>query len=243
MATNAGARRILLVYTDKVQAATLVTLLASDEREVVACPATARVGVLVEDVDPDLIVLDPPQDRRQIVAACSGLRAETDHPMIVLSQERHEVTIAQALMAGADEYVALPIGSRELVARIDAMLRRAAKREQANRKTDLGGLVLVDEDLSVLSNGRRILLSPTEYRLLACLASAPGRVVTHDALMRRVWGPEYVASRHYLHLYIRYLREKLEDDPKRPEIIISEWGVGYRLQPPGVGGRSPAQAL
>ena len=74
-------------------------------------------------------------------------------------------------------------------------------------------------------------LSPIEYRLLSCLVTAQGKVLTHDYLMTRVWGPEYVDSRQYLHLYIRYLREKLEADRKNPRIILSEWGIGYRCQP------------
>jgi len=76
------------------------------------------------------------------------------------------------------------------------------------------------------------LLSPIEYRLLSCLASAPGKVLTHQTLMSRVWGAEYVDARHYLRVYIRYLREKIEDDPTNPQIVLSEWGVGYRLQLP-----------
>ena len=95
----------------------------------------------------------------------------------------------------------------------------------------VGGLILSSSDLSVERDGRRIFLSPIEFRLLSCLASAPGKVFTHQALMSRVWGAEYVDSRHYLHLYIRYLREKLEDDPSDPRLILSEWGVGYRFQP------------
>ena len=74
-----------------------------------------------------------------------------------------------------------------------------------------------------------------EYRLLACLASAPGKVLTHQTLMSRVWGVEYVDSKHYLRVYVRYLREKLEDDPNEPSLIVSEWGVGYRLVPPETG--------
>ena len=96
---------------------------------------------------------------------------------------------------------------------------------------EFGGMVLSADEQSAEFCGRTFLLSPIEFRLLACLVSAQGKVVTHDYLMSRVWGAEYVDSRHYLHLYIRYLREKLEADRASPRIILSEWGIGYRFQP------------
>jgi two-component system KDP operon response regulator KdpE len=101
-----------------------------------------------------------------------------------------------------------------------------------NATRRVGNLLLSATDHSVVRDGKRIFLSPIEFRLLACLASAPGKVLTHQTLMSRVWGSEYVDSRHYLRVYIRYLREKIEDDPNHPRLIISEWGVGYRLQLP-----------
>jgi two-component system KDP operon response regulator KdpE len=231
MALYPEKKRILLVYVDKVRAAGLVTLFAGDEREVVACPLSTSLNGLLEDLGPDLIILDPPRERRELVSACAALRAVTERPVLVVSEQRSEMAVTEALGAGADEYVVLPAGDRELVARANALLRRAAGHARLASETAVGGLLLDASDLSVTLRGRRITLSPTEVRLLSCLTSAPGKVITHEALMRRVWGPEYVASRHYLHLYVRYLREKLEEDPKRPQLIHSEWGVGYRLQP------------
>src|SRR3990172_9463388 len=90
---------------------------------------------------------------------------------------------------------------------------------------------------SVTRDGRRVYLSPIEFRLLATLASSPGKVLTHQTLMSRVWGAEYVDARHYLRVYIRYLREKIEDDSTNPQIFLTEWGVGYRFEPPR---RSPS---
>jgi DNA-binding response OmpR family regulator len=134
-----------------------------------------------------------------------------------------------------DEYLVLPIGDRELAARIQAMLRRLSQLAGDPEASRAAGLLLSSSDLSAECGGRRILLSPMEFRLLACLASAPGKVFTHEALMSRVWGAEYVDSRQYLHLYIRYLREKLEEDPRKPRLIVNEWGIGYRLEPQGQG--------
>jgi two-component system KDP operon response regulator KdpE len=169
------------------------------------------------------------------MAVCHKLRDYTAAPIIILSSSYSEATVVAALQNGADEYLAKPISDSELVARLRAILRR--------NSPDLGRLAadsLIFDDLkislahhTVHKGGRKIDLSPTEFRLLACLAREPSRVLSHQALMARVWGAEYVESRHYLRLYIRYLREKLEDDPRNPRLILSEWGLGYRFQPPG----------
>ncbi len=112
------------------------------------------------------------------------------------------------------------------------MLRRLHRAPSSGDTRRIGDLVLSTSDHTVTRAGRRVVLSPIEFRLLACLASAPGKVLTPQTLMSRVWGAEYVDSRHYLRVYIRYLREKLEDDSNRPQLILSEWGVGYSLHPP-----------
>jgi two-component system KDP operon response regulator KdpE len=188
---------------------------------------------LVQQLEPDVILLEPPNDKRQIVQTSETVRSYTDRPIVVLSSQNDELVITRAFAAGIDEYLPLPIGARELGARIDAMLRRVQRTAPQHDAVGVEGLVLSASDLSVACRGTKIVLSPIEFRLLSCLASAAGQVVTHDALMLRVWGPEYVDSRHYLHLYVRYLREKLEEDPSNPKIILSEWGVGYRIQSPG----------
>ncbi len=222
---------LLLLYTTTSQAARLVEGLPNGDCEIVTSPLSVLVQQWIQELQPDLILLEPPAEKRKLLQACETLRAWTERPIIVLSGEKDEIVIARAFAAGIDEYLLLPVGIRELAARIEAMLRRFSRYAAASDITDGGGLVLSSSDLSVLCRGRRVSLSPIEFRLLSCLISAVGRVVTHEALMLRAWGAEYVDSRHYLHLYIRYLREKLEEDPANPKMILSEWGVGYRLQP------------
>ncbi len=224
-----GKTTLLLLYAEPERAGSLVRLLSRDEAHVViSCPLTAPVDRWLDDLQPDLILLDPPTDRQQLEEACQHLRAQTARPIVVLSEFDDELLISRVLAAGIDDYLVLPIGERELAARIDALLRRT-KGNGALHETAFGGLSLSSLDLSADWNGRKIFLSPIEFRLLSCLAAAAGKVVTHDALMSRAWGAEYVDCRHYLHLYIRYLREKLEEDPRRPHVIVSEWGVGYRF--------------
>jgi len=231
-ATQDGKRaRLLLLYAEPAQLAALVQRLPSERYEIVTCPVFSGKGWLGE-LRPDIVLLAAPSDAGQLVAACEAARAETNSPLVVLSELAGELAVTRSLATGIDDYLVLPIGDRELVARIEAMLRRLKRTSTFDEACTVGDLALSPSDHSVVRGDRRIVLSPIEFRLLACLASAPGKVLTHQTLMSRVWGAEYVDSRHYLRVYIRYLREKLEDDPNRPQLILSEWGVGYRLHVP-----------
>lgn len=232
-AEHSGRRaRVLLLYAEPAQAARLVQRLSSQNHEVISCPVSAPTERWVEELEPDLVLLVPPSEQKQLLKVCEAVRAQVECPVVVLSERGEELLVTRALEAGVDEYLVLPIGDLELAARIEAMLRRMHRSVGLKATQEVGGLILSSADHSVAREGRKVLLSPTEFRLLACLASAPGKVLTHQTLMSRVWGAEYVDSRHYLRLYIRYLREKLEDDPTKPQLIVSEWGVGYRLQLP-----------
>ncbi len=223
---------LLLLYTDAGQAATFVRWLSEDgSNEVMTCPLSRPISSLIDEVQPDLILLEPPSDGGQLLEACDRVRQTTERPIVVLSSLAEELAITQALSAGADEYLVLPIREHELVARVRALARRMSRAGATATTAEFGGMVLSVDEQSAEFCGRTFLLSPIEFRLLACLVSAQGKVVTHDYLMSHVWGAEYVNSRHYLHLYIRYLREKLEADRASPRIILSEWGIGYRFQP------------
>lgn len=223
---------LLLLYTDAGQAATFVRWLSEGgSNEVVTCPLSRPISSLIEEVQPDLILLEPPSNKEQLLEACDRVRQATERPLVVLSSLAEELAVTQALSAGADEYLVLPIREHELVARIGALARRMSRAGAVAAPAEFGGMTLSADEQSAEFCGRTFLLSPIEFRLLACLVSAQGKVVTHDYLMSHVWGAEYVNSRHYLHLYIRYLREKLETDRANPRLILSEWGIGYRFQP------------
>jgi len=230
--TNGRRPRLLLLYDDTAQAVDLVRRLPSTSYELVSCPLSAAHERWVDELRPDLLLLAPPPDAEELLAVCAAVRARTDCPVIVLSALRDELLVTRALATGIDEYLVLPIGDRELAARFDAILRWLQRASSLQETRQVGSLVLSAADHSVTRDGRRAFLSPIEFRLLATLASSPGKVFTHQTLMSRVWGAEYVDARHYLRVYVRYLREKLEDDPTNPRLILSEWGVGYRLQLP-----------
>ena len=231
-ASNDRGALLLLLYTNAREAAGLVGHLSAEgDYEVVTCPLSQPAGRLIEELQPDLILLEPPSHEELVPATCETVRRLTERPIVVLSDQGSELAITRALAAGADEYLVLPIGAGELIARISALVRRMSGNNAGNGTIEVGGLTLVPDDQSAELGDRKVFLSPIEFRLLSCLVTSYGKVVTHDALMSRVWGAEYVDSRHYLHLYIRYLREKLEPDPASPRMILSEWGIGYRFQP------------
>ena len=223
--------RLLLLSTDNAHAAALMQLLPDESYDVISCPIPAVADLWLEELEPDLILLAAPTEAAPLIEACEALRTHTTRPAVMLSHQDQEGVIADALAAGIDEYWRLPIGVQELCARLDAMLRRLDRTGGLSETIRAGNLSLSAADRSVELDDRHVLLSPIEFRLLACLASAPGKIFTHHTLMARVWGAEYVDSRNYLHLYIRYLREKIEVDPAQPQMILSEWGVGYRLLP------------
>jgi len=241
--TEQTRARLLLLYGSPQQGAELVQRLSPEQYEVISCPVSAASEGWLDELQPELVILAPPDEEKPLLAACGAVRERTDAPVVVLSDRGDELLITRALAAGVDEYLVLPMGDRELAARIEALLRRLQRQTALGDTRQVGDLTLCTSDHSVERNGKRVFLSPIEFRLLACLASSPGKVLTHQTLMSRVWGAEYVDSRHYLRLYIRYLREKLEEDPTHPQLIVSEWGVGYRLEPDATSGRSTPVAV
>jgi two-component system KDP operon response regulator KdpE len=183
---------------------------------------------------PDAVLLDlglPDLDGGHVIRA---LRGWSRVPVIVLSGRAGSGDKIGALDAGADDYVTKPFDMEELLARLRAALRRG---DQAPRDTiyrigqhqiDLGAH-------SILADGavtpELLHLTPTEWRLLEILLSAPGQLVSSDRLLREVWGPGYERSTHYLRFHMAGLRRKLEDDPHRPRHLLTEPGMGYRYQP------------
>ncbi len=177
---------------------------------------------------PDLMIIDlglPDRDGRALIA---DIRKWSSAPIIVLSARNQEDQKVAALDAGADDYLVKPFGVPELLARIRAQFRRTA--------VDTGGPafcfgdVVIDLTRRVVTRaGAVVHLTPIEYRLLVILIRGHGRVLTHRQMMQETWGPNYAERAHYLRIYMRQLRRKLEDDPTQPKYLLTETGVGYRL--------------
>jgi two-component system KDP operon response regulator KdpE len=179
---------------------------------------------------PDLIILDlglPDIDGVQVIRR---LREWTTTPIIVLSARGQERDKIEALEAGADDYVSKPFGVGELVARLRAAWRRVTRGTHPDEPVFTIGSLKVDQaHRRVFAGEREVHLTPIEYRLLTTLVRHAGKVVTHDQLLKEVWGPPYVGQSHYVRVYMAQLRRKLEENPARPRYLLTEPGVGYRL--------------
>jgi two-component system, OmpR family, KDP operon response regulator KdpE len=193
---------------------------------------TGADGIIeVGSRQPDVVIIDlglPDMDGIEVIRR---LREWTVVPIIVLSargQERDKVT---ALDAGADDYVSKPFGASELLARIRVSLRHAAG---ASHEADEAAFKVGDLHVDLLRRhvavgAAEVRLTPTEYKLLTTLIRHAGKVVTHQQLLREVWGPAHTDQAHYVRIYMAHLRHKLEAEPARPRYLLTEPGVGYRL--------------
>jgi two-component system KDP operon response regulator KdpE len=183
---------------------------------------------------PALVVLDlglPDLDGGEVIRR---LRQWSRVPVIVLSVRAGEREKVAALDAGANDYVTKPFGMNELLARVRAALRVAGTEPEAAR-LEFGALAIEPAARRVTVEGREVKLTRKEFAILLMLAREPGRIVTHQRLLRELWGPAHERETHYLRVYIGHLRQKLGDDPADPRFIENEPGVGYRLVALGPG--------
>jgi two-component system KDP operon response regulator KdpE len=180
---------------------------------------------------PDAVLLDLVLPDGSGVDVCKQVREWSHIPIVVVSAVGDEREKVRALDAGADDYVTKPFGSQELAARLRAVLRRAS--DNGNEPAIRIGDLLIDlADRRVLRGEEPIHLTPIEFDLLRVLAQNRGRLVTHRYLLHEVWGPSYGEETHYLRVHIAHIRGKIELDPARPQYVITEPGVGYRLAEP-----------
>jgi DNA-binding response OmpR family regulator len=182
------------------------------------------------DARPDLIILDVGLPGMDGFETCRRLRELSDTPIIMLTARATEEDIVKGLTVGADDYLVKPFGMAELLARVQTCLRHKSQASSSKASVlIIGDLTLDFARHKVSVRNQAINLSPTEFHLLSYLARSRGRVTPHRTLLLEVWGPEYANQLDYLHLYIRYLRKKIEKDPSNPVIIKTEWNVGYYI--------------
>jgi two-component system KDP operon response regulator KdpE len=200
---------------------------------------TAMDGVsslaMVEKEGPDLVILDimlPGMDGFDVL---QKIREFSSVPVIMLTAKDQDVDVVKGLSLGADDYVKKPFSVHELLARVEAVLRRAGHNEdvQARPPFVVDDFMMDFQQRKVTVRGKDVRVGPTEYKLLSQLVRNAGRVMLHADLLRKVWGPEYGGETEYLRVYISYLRNKLEEEPSHPKYILTEHGVGYSFRRPG----------
>lgn len=196
----------------------------------IAESATGRRGLIDAGTHkPDLAIVDLALPDIDGIDVIRQLREWSSMPILVLSARAQERSKIDALDAGADDYVTKPFGIGELLARVRAALRHAVRSGSGKTTLRLGSAVINFEARVARRDGNELRLTPIEFRLLAALAKHLGMVVTHRQLLAEVWGPTHQNDTHYLRIYMKQLRDKLETDPVRPRHLVTDSGVGYRL--------------
>jgi two-component system, OmpR family, KDP operon response regulator KdpE len=219
----------ILVVDDEPQILrALKTTLEASQYDVLSASTGEEGLALAAAQEPALMVLDlglPDMDGAEVIRR---LRSWTELPVIVLSVREGQEDKVGALDAGADDYVTKPFDVEELLARLRATLRRSNSASDTPPTLVFGNLEIDLAKRLVRRAGSDLHLTPTEYALLEALVTEPGKLLTHHWLLRKVWGMGYGTESHYLHVYVRQLRQKLGDDAAVPRFIVTEPGVGYR---------------
>ncbi|MBN2353776.1 MAG: response regulator transcription factor [Spirochaetales bacterium] len=220
---------LILVIDDELQIRRMLRLSLEAHGYAVIDAVRADEGLrLVADAHPDLVILDLELPDKNGLQTLTDLRAWSETPVIVLSIHEAEKDKIDLLDAGADDYITKPFGMGELLARIRGVLRR--RTETPGEGVFRTGGIGIDFGRRLVFRGdEEIKLTPTEYSLLRHLARHAGKIVTRDQLLKELWGPDVEPDESYLRVYVLQLRRKLEKDPARPKIILTEPGVGYRL--------------
>jgi two-component system KDP operon response regulator KdpE len=222
-------RATILVVEDEPEIRRFLrSSLGTEGYRVVEAETGERGAIDAATHKPDLAIVDlglPDVDGVEVIRR---IRGWSPMPILVLSARAQERSKIEALDAGADDYVTKPFGVGELLARVRVALRHATQ-PPSGKELGFSDVKIDFEKRRASRDGAEVHLTPIEFKLLACLAKHLGMVVTHRQLLREVWGPSHVEHTHYLRIYMKQLREKLEADPVRPRHLLTETGVGYRL--------------
>ncbi len=223
-------KKILLVEDDDTLRRTLAYNLTKEDYDVIQTGDGAQALTLARDNAPDLIVLDVMLPSLDGLSVCRILRNESDVPIIMLTARGSEVDRIVGLEIGADDYIVKPFSLGEFLARVRAILRRSPSRHAVVDRLESGDLVLDLIARRVTRGGEELRMTHKEFDLLATLMRNRGAVLSRDLLLERVWGYDYSGQTKTVDVHVRWLREKIEDDPSAPQRIVTVRGVGYRFE-------------
>jgi DNA-binding response OmpR family regulator len=178
---------------------------------------------------PDIVILDANIPKMDGWEVCRRIRDMSDIPVLMVTVNGQKSDKLKGFTLGADDYLPKPVDFHELIARVQAILRRTRTITRDNKPSTFNnGDIEIDwGSRQVWVRGERVKLSPTEFKIMSCLIKSRGWIVTHEQLLEKAWGPNYIGDKSFVKLYIRYLRQKIEQDPHKPQIIMTERGVGY----------------
>jgi two-component system KDP operon response regulator KdpE len=220
---------IILIIDDEIQIRRLLEITLSSSGFKVLVATNGKDGIVVAATHhPELIILDLGLPDTDGIDILRKLREWYTRPIIILSVRNSEDDIIKALDSGANDYLTKPFRTGELLARIRVALRPTVEKLQ-EPQLNFGSLNIDLPDHIVRKNGEIIKLTTTEFSLLALLAKNSGRVLTHQTILKEVWGFGYIGQTQYLRVFVAQLRKKIEDDPSKPKLLITESGIGYRF--------------
>jgi two-component system KDP operon response regulator KdpE len=223
--------RVLVIEDEAPMRRFLRTTLAAHGYEPIEASSAASGVAMATQHNPELVLLDLGLPDRDGLEVTREIRGWSQAPIIVISARGREEDKVDALDAGADDYLTKPFGVNELLARLRVALRHASRGPSpATSAWTVGPIEIDDARHSVRVRGDIVHLTPIEYRLLLLLAKNAGRVLTHRQILQQVWGPAAGSQTQYLRVYMTHLRRKVEEDPARPQLLLNEPGVGYRLR-------------
>jgi DNA-binding response OmpR family regulator len=220
----------ILLVDDDARLREIVGMALEGEGYGVRTAASAEEAVAVLDRDdPDLLILDVMLPGRDGFELCREIRTRSPVPILMLTAKTDTVDIVVGLESGADDYVTKPFVTKELVARIRSLLRRARATEQVPRKIVVGEVEISPDEATVAKRGEPVQLTKTEFKLLLALASRPNQVFTREVLLQQVWDYDYFGDSRLVDVHVRRLRAKIEDDPRDPRIVQTVRGLGYKV--------------
>ncbi len=220
----------ILVIDDEAQIRKLLEIILQNNDYQVRLASNAREGIMMAiNHPPDMIILDlglPDESGHNVL---KRLREWYTRPVIILSVQSDEADIVRALDNGANDYLIKPFRTGELLARIRSAIRSSATGEQSVSVLSFDDITVDLANRSIRKNNEVLKFTSTEYTLLALFVKNEGKVLTHQYLLKEVWGPGFIEESQYLRVYIAQIRKKIETDPNRPRYLLTESGVGYRF--------------